>query len=162
MVSPELWIHSAQCAARIMCRECRTSTAFRTTLFQQRAVSEIDFPCPYGFTETSFPELPMDLPILHIVNGTPIYDLPKIWGPRLWSELHTSAREWDQNKTDMSDIITYLENFANHIPCTDCRKHWDAAIAAHPLDETNYSAWTVTIHNFINRILGKPIFPHDS
>lgn len=149
MIEP--FIHSAHCEAWILCGECRTSRAFRASLLQQKAVPEIDFPCPYGFTENNLPGQPVTLPVLSVVNGTPIYDLPKIWGPRFWRELHTRAIECEGR-----DDSLWLATFAARIPCKECRAHWANAVQDAPPVWADYFRWTVTIHNHINRSLKKP------
>lgn len=73
-------------------------------------------------------------------------------GNLLWSALHRRALAVPAGESDAA----WLAGFRQAIPCGDCRKHWDAMLAATPPDWSAYFAWTVARHNEVNRRLGKP------
>ncbi|HUB24117.1 MAG TPA: ERV1/ALR-related protein, partial [Tepidisphaeraceae bacterium] len=79
---------------------------------------------------------------------------PPANGPQLWADLH----QWALT-TDLSDVVQWLARFAARVPCGECRRHWLAAVAnSPPLLESREKlfAWTVDLHNVVNRRLGKP------
>jgi hypothetical protein len=74
-------------------------------------------------------------------------------GRQLWRELHTWALT-----AELTDASAWLERFQWRIPCGDCRKQWQVLLAENPPTiESNERlfAWTVFVHNIINRKLGK-------
>lgn len=85
--------------------------------------------------------------------STTIVDGVVVDGPALWAELHTRAIEQIDAKSDAA----WLTAFPNKLPCGTCRQHWLDLVAAHPPKfGFDYFAWTVEVHNAINRQLGKP------
>jgi hypothetical protein len=70
------------------------------------------------------------------------------YGPPLWKELHEQAlsgslpNEW-------------LAAFEARLPCGVCRQHWREMLADLP-PQPDFFAWSVAIHNGVNRKLGKP------
>ena len=82
----------------------------------------------------------------------------EVWGPALWSLLH--------NRPDVYDGIPSLElkwlerQFRRTIPCGECRDHWDRLYLLHPPDlssDETYFAWTVAMHNEVNKFVKKPV-----
>ena len=76
------------------------------------------------------------------------------WGPPLREELH---------RTGLAGLITpdFLADFTRRIPSVacGCGGHWESVVAARRLPlggspETQF-AWTVEVHNAVNRRLGK-------
>jgi hypothetical protein len=57
------------------------------------------------------------------------------------------------------DDTAWLAGFTRRVPCGDCRRHWQAHLAGNPPDWANYFAWSVTAHNAVNLLLGKPEMP---
>lgn len=50
-------------------------------------------------------------------------DDPRIWGPPLWKELF----DWIEARPERSNKATvqlWLDEFAERIPCKECREHW--------------------------------------
>lgn len=70
-------------------------------------------------------------------------------GRQLWSELHTMR---DPSITKFRQWAAKLPRFS--CACTD---HLEQYISHNPPDLENWFAWTVGLHNYINRILGKEI-----
>lgn len=69
----------------------------------------------------------------------------EVWGPPAWAELHGSTA-----------IPT---DFAERIPCDQCRAHFLAYVAAHPPPVGVFYQWSVDAHNECNARLGKKIWP---
>ena len=77
-------------------------------------------------------------------------------GPELWCELHHWALT---SHSTQNDAIRWLARFEARIGCGDCRRHWQKLLTEHPPDvESNEDlfAWSVAMHNAINRALNKP------
>ncbi len=86
---------------------------------------------------------------------------PEVWGPRKWLELHSRP---DAAK-DLSREIAWLSKFRTSLPCEKCREHLAGFMEAIPprLDSADeYFAWTVELHNAVNRSLDRPEFPLDA
>jgi hypothetical protein len=73
------------------------------------------------------------------------------WKHRFWFALHTR------------NVLTarWLFEFTRRIPCGGCRRHWREVVASNPpplnASPARTFAWTVRVHNEINKLLGKPI-----
>jgi Erv1 / Alr family len=79
---------------------------------------------------------------------------PEQWGPPLWEELH----RWSLT-TDLPSAKAWLNRFWARVPCLKCKVGWFKLLTEHPPDfRSNQSlfAWSVAIHNAVNRHLGKP------
>src|ERR1700683_2200222 len=79
---------------------------------------------------------------------------PEQWGPPLWEELH----RWSLT-TDLPSANAWLNRFWARVPCLKCKVGWFKLLTEHPPDfRSNQSlfAWSVAIHNAVNRHLGKP------
>lgn len=77
-----------------------------------------------------------------------------VWGANLWKVLHTLSVYAEQ-----SQMETLVKLLVEHIPCTVCKQHFTAYVQATPFDSS--VKWFFTLHNDINRRLGKPEFPED-
>lgn len=78
-------------------------------------------------------------------------------GRRLWAELHTFAARWDGNRQAAE---AFLADFTRRVPAggCGCRESWREALAADPpdlSDARSMMAWSIRVHNRINRKLGK-------
>lgn len=74
---------------------------------------------------------------------------------RLWAELH--ARPWRMGSPEHE--ADWLAAFSRRVPCGTCQQHWVEILTATPPDFSStdaYFAWTVAVHNAVNRRLGKP------
>jgi Erv1/Alr family protein len=75
-------------------------------------------------------------------------------GPDLWREVHCWALS-----TDRKDVSRWLARFEIRIGCGECRRHWQAILNGQPPEissnETLF-AWSVHMHNAVNRQLNKP------
>lgn len=92
------------------------------------------------------------------VVGLPPAATPNDWariGPLMWERLHA----WTL-VADLGDVDRWLEAFATTIPCSGCRGHWLAMMAATPPAAGSHDAlfeWSCARHNEVNFRLGKPI-----
>src|SRR5271170_8409613 len=81
---------------------------------------------------------------------------PDIWrlkGPAMWTELH----QWSL-RADLEVGMNWLKQYSIRIPCGDCRRHWHQYLKDNPADFSSRQAlfaWTVLVHNAVNRRLGK-------
>jgi hypothetical protein len=75
-------------------------------------------------------------------------------GPELWCELHCWALS-----TDRKNALRWLLRFETRIGCGECRLHWQALMQQEPPDFSSNEAlfaWSVRMHNAVNRLLDKP------
>jgi hypothetical protein len=72
---------------------------------------------------------------------------------KLWSILHNRA--FILREVDGAKEAEFLREFDARVPCGDCRLHWREILKKTPPDFDAYFAWTVEVHNAVNRILGK-------
>lgn len=83
---------------------------------------------------------------------------PNIWGPILWSELHSRPNKYE---LDYESEDRWIGIFTSWIPCGKCKNHFIEIIKTNPLDlssKGNYMKWGINIHNIVNASLGKPLF----
>ncbi len=74
----------------------------------------------------------------------------------LWAELHNRALAYAGDEAAERE---WLEDFRRRVPCGVCRQHWQQITSDLPPDLSSadaYYAWTVSSHDAVNRLLGKP------
>lgn len=90
--------------------------------------------------------------------------LPEVWGKHLWYSIHYIALDYPQ-RPSQEDALAYkhfFENLWRVIPCYKCGQNYQKHLQELPLDANALSsrdalfAWTVALHNIVNRDLGKP------
>ena len=80
----------------------------------------------------------------------------------LWPLFHQHALvAVDGDAFDLTIHYTFYWKFGERLPCMVCAQHYYAAFSDIPFgllvhDRESLFAWTVMIHNAINRRLGKP------
>jgi hypothetical protein len=48
------------------------------------------------------------------------------------------------------------------IPCLSCRQHFEQVLVENPVPEAgDFFAWSVDVHNIVNKRLGKPEFSYE-
>lgn len=82
---------------------------------------------------------------------------PAVWGPPLWSSIHTLALKAD---SDGHEGLVAFKEFLNSLtfllPCNNCRHDYSKYCSTNPPPEAyDCFGWTVRLHNFVNRRLGK-------
>lgn len=84
-------------------------------------------------------------------------------GSAKWRELHLYALT--ERPTQM-DRVAWLANFANSLPCGECKRDWKVLTRQHPLrqnaSDDEFFRWTVDRHNDVNDKLGKPILDYET
>lgn len=94
--------------------------------------------------------------------------LPDIWGKHLWFSIHFIAQDYPKTPTH-DEMIAYKDFFDNLwkvIPCYKCGVNYKRHLQELPIDDhlgsrEDLFAWTVELHNIVNRELGKPIMTLD-
>lgn len=78
-------------------------------------------------------------------------------GQAKWRELHNYALSERPNPLQR---VAWLENFANSLPCGECKTSWKRLVRQNPLPQNatpeEFFAWTVSRHSDVSSKLGKP------
>jgi hypothetical protein len=87
-------------------------------------------------------------------------DKKSVWGPALWLYMHVSADFCE----DSDAFCVFLHTLTKTLPCPDCRRHLLAYLEKNPpaqviLDSKSASAYVRDLHDHVNMITNKPIFP---
>jgi hypothetical protein len=72
---------------------------------------------------------------------------PRIWGPEVWSMIHSMAWMCDTTGADFSTFIIALQKV---LPCPVCADHFKKLLAEHP-PSSPYFLWSVTAHNTVRK-----------
>jgi hypothetical protein len=88
---------------------------------------------------------------------------PKLpWGPVYWSMIHNAALNYPDRPTDADKLHykAFFNGLVHVIPCQLCRQHYEGHLHVLPVvqglsSRTDLFAWTVHLHNAVNRHLGK-------
>lgn len=89
---------------------------------------------------------------------------PKIWGKHLWFVLHSLTFLYNPNEDRNLFKNFFLKELVHIIPCLKCRIHFKKHIKEIPIQlssASDLSKWLVTIHNKINKDIGKPFFSYE-
>jgi hypothetical protein len=88
---------------------------------------------------------------------------PTVWGPFFWHTIHIVALGYPKNPnyTEKKCAKEFYESLAYLLPCGVCREHYKNHLATNPLtpfldSKKDLLTWTITIHNAVNKMLGKP------
>lgn len=103
-------------------------------------------------------------------TGRPCIMDPRLWGAAVWATIHYVALGYPDHP-QLSDRAAYAE-FLNAVgrvlPCLTCAQNFERHIAQlPPLSDVLESgkdalfAWTVDLHNLVNRDSGRPSLPQD-
>lgn len=98
---------------------------------------------------------------------------PDVWGRFLWYSIHFIALDYPENPTpqDRVKYKSFFENLGSVIPCYKCSVNYKRHIEELPLvseagdfleNKGTLFAWTVELHNIVNKELGKPVMSLDS
>jgi hypothetical protein len=87
---------------------------------------------------------------------------PSVWGPFFWHTIHIIALGYPKNPTytDKKCAKEFYESLSFLIPCAICREHYKEHLVKNPLvtfldSRNDLIKWTITIHNAVNKMLGK-------
>lgn len=91
---------------------------------------------------------------------------PQVWGKYQWTTIHFVALGYPKAPTESQKqyYFTYFSKILPEIlPCLKCRKHLKQTLQTeHPMTPSALAnpdtlfEWTVSLHNVVNRRLGKP------
>ena len=81
-----------------------------------------------------------------------------VWGPALWTFLHTSAASLDSPEA----YVQLLRSLVLTLPCPECRQHVQDFLQLQPPepaihDAASASRYLFEFHNGVNSRLGKPL-----
>lgn len=87
-------------------------------------------------------------------------------GRSTWHFLHTMTLRFPESPTkpESETLRSFFLNFAQLYPCGDCAKHFQQLLAELPPQVGSRkaaSSWLCTVHNEVNKRLGKDEFPCD-
>lgn len=90
---------------------------------------------------------------------------PTIWGRHIWFTIHYTALGYpiQPSEDDKNNAHTFYLTMGKILPCIKCRNNFAEHIEKLALDDTvlasrnNLFAWTVALHNEVNRATGKPV-----
>lgn len=93
---------------------------------------------------------------------------PTVWGPGEWNWIHTNALQVCTLNAAYY-FASRLRQRCNSLPCQNCRQHAMSYLSSNPPeqwavqfnDDTAMFRYTVEMHNYVNRRLGKPIISMD-
>ena len=89
--------------------------------------------------------------------------LTAVWGPGLWHYMHTMSFNYPMKPTnsDKKYYRDFIINLQHVLPCKHCRDNLKNNLISHPLkdehmkDRTSYSKYVYTLHEVVNKMLGK-------
>lgn len=76
------------------------------------------------------------------------------WGPLYWEALHAAAA----SPMSLDALRAFYARLGDAVPCGECRAHFVPMLASMPVARADVYAWTVQVHNNVNRRLGKPVW----
>ena len=81
-----------------------------------------------------------------------------LWGPSLWRALHTASLI-----ASAAHMATIAKALTNSLPCPECRKHYQAWLAGHPVEGvSDMVSWFLDLHNDINRRNGAAVWTRNA
>ena len=87
---------------------------------------------------------------------------PTTWGPIFWHTIHITALGYPTapTYTDKKAAKEFYESLMHLIPCPMCRQHYREHLTKNPITPSldtrdDLLAWTINIHNEVNKMLGK-------
>jgi hypothetical protein len=83
---------------------------------------------------------------------------PKIWGKHIWTSIHLIALGFPDNPTssERKQYEAFFIEIGNVLPCPKCRVNYKEHLIELPInfylqDNKTLFAWTVAVHNIVNR-----------
>lgn len=94
---------------------------------------------------------------------------PDVWGPRMWSVIHTWALSYPLEPSDGDRIATaaYYNNLPNLIPCPKCGSDFAGILIEDPVEtaldsRADLVEWSWRVHNRVNVKIGKDEIPFET
>lgn len=92
---------------------------------------------------------------------------PEIWGPPVWTLLHTLAENVNEEifpKIKFS-LFSYIRKICSLLPCPDCSQHAVRFLAKVDINKMNNKTDLINMlyifHNTVNKRKNKPMFNHE-
>lgn len=93
---------------------------------------------------------------------------PAVWGPFFWHTIHITALAYpkDPSYAHKRAAKEFFEALAHLIPCPVCQEHYKEHMQRMPITphldrKEDLFKWTVTLHNAVNKSLGKPEYTEE-
>jgi hypothetical protein len=93
---------------------------------------------------------------------------PKFWGPHAWIFLHSLTFNYPKEPTDKDKqiYISFFKSLEHILPCEKCAYHYKRHLEEYPIEEAletreNMVQWLISVHNEVNKELGKPLYTYD-
>ena len=93
---------------------------------------------------------------------------PTFWGPHAWIFLHSITMNYPKQPTqeDKQTYANFFISLQDVLPCDKCAYHYSQNLHKHPIEPALESKdslirWLITIHNEVNKDLGKPTYTYD-
>lgn len=87
---------------------------------------------------------------------------PKHWGKHFWHTMHITALGYPESPTpeQIAAYKVFYTNFGNILPCKKCARNYAKHLQELPIEpalenKKKLFAWTVDLHNIVNRETGK-------
>ena len=84
------------------------------------------------------------------------------WGPHVWAAMHYIALGYpdDASSVDKVNYAQFYKSLYKVLPCITCANHYEELmrtndVTKHMASKETLFAWTVEIHNAVNKRLGK-------
>ena len=92
---------------------------------------------------------------------------PSVWGPILWNTMHIISLGYPETPDDTTQqaAASFYRSLSSLIPCPICRDHYTKLIQMSPPATESKDAlikWVFTIHNEVNKQLGKVEISYDA
>lgn len=94
--------------------------------------------------------------------------VPKHWGPHVWSTIHILAMGAPEHIPDDTKIYyaQFFNNLPHLLPCAVCGEHLAQNLETMPVEphlqgRESLFAWTVDLHNVVNKQTGKADVSYD-
>lgn len=93
---------------------------------------------------------------------------PVVWGSTLWSTIHIVClgAPVTLSPNQQTWFVQFFESFPHILPCASCSVHLHEVYSRHSVQNhiegrDSLFEWSVTIHNEVNKLLGKPTWSTD-
>ena len=87
---------------------------------------------------------------------------PELWGNQFWFTIHTIALNYptEPSESEQKSVEQFLLSLKDLLPCEKCKKHYQKNLNLTELhqavtNQTQLFAYTVELHNKVNRMNGK-------
>lgn len=88
---------------------------------------------------------------------------PTLWGPHVWAAIHVICLGAPEHfKGEQLSYQKFFDSLPYVLPCAKCKEHLLQHMEKNPMDaalaggKTTLFAWSVQLHNAVNKSLGKP------